>query len=91
MPNDVDVDEMLNMDTNAFDSQAMMIQQAWSAATAYNYLLQAGGGEPAPKVEPPLSWEVGKHYSSRQVQIVSKHHPLAKTIQERRRKNLPLL
>jgi hypothetical protein len=90
-PNNIDMNEALTMDASAFDNQAMMIQQAWSAATAYNYLLQTGGGEPAPKAEPPLSWEVGKHYSSRQVQLVSKHHPLAKAIQERRRKNLPLL
>lgn len=90
-PNDFDMTEALTMDSSAFDNQAMMVQQARSAATAYNYLLQAGGGEPAPKVEPPLSWEVDKHYSSRQVQLVSKHHPLAKAIQERRRKNLPLL
>lgn len=91
MPNDVDMNQELNMDSSAFDNQAMMIQQARSAATAYNYLLQAGGGEPAPKAEPPLSWEVGKRYSSRQVQLVSKSHPLAKVVQERRRKGLPLL
>jgi hypothetical protein len=93
-PQEYDLDSPLDeirFGIPSIDAQANAHQQAWSAATAYHYLLEAGGGEPAPKAEPPVDWEVDKQYSSRQVRVVSKSHPLAQKIQERRRKGLPLL
>jgi len=85
-------DGFMVINSDYIHDRANDLQKAYSVFTAMN-LLQ--GADASPKASAPaegaLTKSLSKRYSSRQVQVVSKHHPLAQVIQYRRSQNLPLL
>jgi hypothetical protein len=85
-------DGFLVIDTDYIRSRANDLQKAYSVITATR-LLEGVGASPkaSAPAEGAMTKSLSKRYSSRQVQLVSKHHPLAQEMQYRRSRNLPLL
>jgi len=84
--------EMTIFDANVISERARNLQKGRSLAQAQRLMAEMSGGA-APKATPPAG-ELTKSLqasSSRQVQVVSKSHPLSLEIQRRRRLNLPLV
>jgi hypothetical protein len=79
-------------DANVISERARNLQKGRSLAQAQRLMAEMSGGA-APKATPPAG-ELAKSLqasSSRQVQVVSKSHPLSLEIQRRRSLNLPLV
>jgi hypothetical protein len=84
--------EMTIFDSNVISERARNLQKGRSLAQAQRLMAEMSGGA-TPKATPP-SGELAKSLqasSSRQVQVVSKSHPLSLEIQRRRSLNLPLV
>lgn len=84
--------EMTIFESNVISERARNLQKGRSLAQAQRLMAEMSGGA-APKATPPAG-ELAKSLqasSSRQVQVVSKSHPLSLEMQRRRRLNLPLV